>query len=462
MAASRVQTRSSAKTTWSTSSTVTFPTPTTAGNLLVATMVIVNGSSTTVLNGIVDSASNNWQRASSFNTGFAFVPPAAYSAGLGSAIAYVEDSPSVSSITFTYPSCQRFYVQVTEVHGGGAPLSFVGDVTFGIGNVSTAPGGISFFSCCTENATTFSGGWTTLLNTIGNLAGYKLTTGSNLSVNWSPTQAGALSMAVFNQGPIKINGTATLTETESITAYVAQAPIASLVEEEALSATGNVAGAQAEFSLLPTDQTDPSGIPGRKGLTTYHWPDALATQYDRYASLQEGQLVSGSYNAAPDVELYRDAAGMWRTPDSLTVDGKLLLTDTTDASESAGNAPALRIGNVAGTHLRIDGNEIVAMASDTAAGTLFVNVLTAGKLRGDNIAGGSVFITPVANTPTSTTITGLGLPSGLSYVPQVTGNSASAAFQWVTASAPSENGLTITLLRSNTTSTAVYWTLIGV
>lgn len=88
--------------------------------------------------------------------------------------------------------------------------------------------------------------------------------------------------------------------------------------------------------------------------------------------------------------------------------------------------------------------------------------VTARTLVAENIAGGSVFITPVANTPTSTTITGLGLPSGFSYVPQVTGNSASTAFQWVTASAPSRNGLTITLLRSNTTDTLVYWTLIGV
>lgn len=204
--------------------------------------------------------------------------------------------------------------------------------------------------------------------------------------------------------------------------------------------------------------------------------DDYGNTYRKFLEINQGLIGAGAYTVVDDDGI--STTGSLEVGADLTVTGGLTtgavtssgavaassatFTSTTDANESAGNAPALRIGDVAGTHLRIDGNEIVAMASDTAAGTLFVNVLTAGKLRGDNIAGGSVFITPVANTPTSTTITGLGLPSGLSYVPQVSGNSASTAFQWVTASAPSENGLTITLLRSNTTSTAVYWTLIGV
>jgi hypothetical protein len=52
---------------------------------------------------------------------------------------------------------------------------------------------------------------------------------------------------------------------------------------------------------------------------------------------------------------------------------RVLLQSTTDATVNAGNLPPLRIGNPAGTHLRIDGNEILAMSGDTGQGVLFLN-----------------------------------------------------------------------------------------
>jgi hypothetical protein len=52
---------------------------------------------------------------------------------------------------------------------------------------------------------------------------------------------------------------------------------------------------------------------------------------------------------------------------------RVIISSTTDADRTAGNQPALRIGNVDATHLRIDNNEILAMAGDTTQGTLTLN-----------------------------------------------------------------------------------------
>ena len=52
---------------------------------------------------------------------------------------------------------------------------------------------------------------------------------------------------------------------------------------------------------------------------------------------------------------------------------QLILNAGNDASTGAGNKPALRIGNIAGIHMRLDGNEIIAMDNDTTQGNLFLN-----------------------------------------------------------------------------------------
>lgn len=51
-----------------------------------------------------------------------------------------------------------------------------------------------------------------------------------------------------------------------------------------------------------------------------------------------------------------------------------IFTSTSDVNTSAGNKPALRIGNIAAGHLRIDGNEIAAMSDDNTQGTLNLNL----------------------------------------------------------------------------------------
>lgn len=56
-----------------------------------------------------------------------------------------------------------------------------------------------------------------------------------------------------------------------------------------------------------------------------------------------------------------------------TVTGSLVLSKTTDAPGTANNACPLKIGSVSGTHLELDGDELMAKSSATATGTLYLN-----------------------------------------------------------------------------------------
>ena len=56
-----------------------------------------------------------------------------------------------------------------------------------------------------------------------------------------------------------------------------------------------------------------------------------------------------------------------------TVTGTLTLSRTTDASGTADNKPALIVGSATGTHLELDGNELMAKASGTTTAALYLN-----------------------------------------------------------------------------------------
>jgi len=56
-----------------------------------------------------------------------------------------------------------------------------------------------------------------------------------------------------------------------------------------------------------------------------------------------------------------------------TCAGPVVLSSTTDAAGTSNTSPALRIGNIAGAHLAIDNNEIIAKASGTAVSSLLLN-----------------------------------------------------------------------------------------
>lgn len=73
-----------------------------------------------------------------------------------------------------------------------------------------------------------------------------------------------------------------------------------------------------------------------------------------------------------------------------------VFTSTSDASSSGGNKPPLRIGDVNGNHMRIDGNEIISMSSDSATGTLILNK-DGGAIDLGKGGGGGVQVRPDLN-----------------------------------------------------------------
>ncbi|WP_225825590.1 fibronectin type III domain-containing protein [Streptomyces naphthomycinicus] len=85
-----------------------------------------------------------------------------------------------------------------------------------------------------------------------------------------------------------------------------------------------------------------------------------------------------------------------------------------------------------------------------------------GKVQAQSWAIGNVNIVPVPNTPTSVTVTGLNVP-GDSYYAIVTPRTSVPGTQvtGVGTASPSSSGLTIWLTRTNNTSTAVDYFLIG-
>jgi hypothetical protein len=52
---------------------------------------------------------------------------------------------------------------------------------------------------------------------------------------------------------------------------------------------------------------------------------------------------------------------------------RVIITSTDDVTATAGNQPALRIGNIAGAHMRMDANEIQAMGGDASTASLILN-----------------------------------------------------------------------------------------
>jgi hypothetical protein len=162
-------------------------------------------------------------------------------------------------------------------------------------------------------------------------------------------------------------------------------------------------------------------------------------------------------------------------PPATTTISRLILTSTGDASPTSA-AHGLQIGDAAGFHLRIDGNEIVAV--DAAPTTPIESPLYLARPRHGGaqekvadalvrwdaiqVASGSVNITPVANTPTGVNVA---FPAGrFTATPDVvaSANSTSNAVTNVTAVSPSSTGVTIYLLRTNTTTTTCYWVAVNV
>lgn len=118
-------------------------------------------------------------------------------------------------------------------------------------------------------------------------------------------------------------------------------------------------------------------------------------------------------------------------------------------------------GSAAGGFINQDGGNVVLFSSrDGSSDTLSVN----GAFECTVIAVGQAAITPVANVISSVAVTGLGLYSGKSYRAVATGNSAvpgeqgiAGALYMVSANNATASGVTLYILRNNTTQTFVYY-----
>lgn len=84
----------------------------------------------------------------------------------------------------------------------------------------------------------------------------------------------------------------------------------------------------------------------------------------------------------PQMEIRGDGYARITTLESV------ILSSETDANTNSGNKPPLRVGNVAGVHLRIDGDEIISMTSDNSrTGALLT--LTADDVAFNLVSGGA-------------------------------------------------------------------------
>lgn len=97
-----------------------------------------------------------------------------------------------------------------------------------------------------------------------------------------------------------------------------------------------------------------------------------------------------------------------------------------------------------------------------AASLSALSIRAAGVLRADNVSVGMATITPVANKPTSITLTG-GNIKGKNFHAFVTPNTSVPGEKvvGVGVTAVSSSGLTIWVHRTNTTQTLVHWMIIG-
>jgi hypothetical protein len=137
---------------------------------------------------------------------------------------------------------------------------------------------------------------------------------------------------------------------------------------------------------VATDEPDSIGIYLVRSDTTpavgdYKWQlnTATGTGSHYFTSIDESGLtppaaiafVSGSPSRIVSSDVGPDGPLIELKADGFARLNQLHLTSGTDASPTApGNKPALRVGPLTGSHLRIDGNEIISMASDTVQGGL--------------------------------------------------------------------------------------------
>ncbi|MGW7398131.1 hypothetical protein ACWGH7_16720 [Streptomyces cyaneofuscatus] len=126
---------------------------------------------------------------------------------------------------------------------------------------------------------------------------------------------------------------------------------------------------------------------------------------------------------------------------------------------------AVTAGSVAATGA-VTAATVTTTGNITATGTVTGdNLATAGTLTAANVKAGRVNITPsAANTPTSATVTGLGIPAGLTPRAVACPSSGAPGTQilGVSTTNVTTTSMLVWLTRTNTTATGVDWQVIGI
>ncbi|MBP5905780.1 hypothetical protein F3K40_08350 [Streptomyces sp. LBUM 1478] len=138
------------------------------------------------------------------------------------------------------------------------------------------------------------------------------------------------------------------------------------------------------------------------------------------------------------------------------------------ANDLSGNGVAYINGygadtSAAGSSIELHVRDAPSSSAESSAKLTSSGFSVAGVFKAGNIATGRVTITPsAANTPTSVTITGLSV-KGTTFRAVATPSTAvpGTAVTGVGVTNVSATGLTVWVTRTNTTSTAVDWIVIG-
>lgn len=197
---------------------------------------------------------------------------------------------------------------------------------------------------------------------------------------------------------------------------------------------------------------------------------------DRVYVRTDGTIWLGPGNAAVDTYISRTGVGMLATSPYLRVGSTISSSTSHFAVAGASTSEVNMAVQVAGetfSRLIVYSDGKIGWGTGAAdrdtwlyrngAGVLKTDgdLVVAGKVTMGNLAAGTVSITPVVNTPTSTAVSGFSVTGSLSC--QVTANTTvpGSAVQEVSYSGLSSTGVTIWIYRGTTTSTVISWLVLG-